>query len=95
MLESKAGKILVIVYALASIGLYLAAFGCNGVACSVYLVVPTMPWSFIFVQDLGLPFPLALYPVFILLNASVAYVIGAGAEWLYHVWQDRRKGPVI
>jgi len=42
-----------------------------------------MPWAYIFASDLGISFPWAMYPVFVLLNTSVAYVVGAGIEWVY------------
>jgi hypothetical protein len=52
-----------------------------------------MPWAFILTQDLGVAFPWALYPIFILLNASVLYVVGAGLEWLYYRFIDYRPFP--
>ncbi len=83
MLESKLGKLLVIAYTLLTIVAYAVSYSCGTGPCSLSIVVPIMPWAFIFSQDLGLQFPWAVYPVFVLLNASVAYVVGAGVEWLY------------
>jgi len=94
MLESRLGKVLVIVYALFAIITYLAAFACGTDSCGLYIVLPIMPWAFIVASDFGIAFPWALYPVFVLLNASVAYVVGAGIEWLYHRYQDSNEPAV-
>ena len=90
MLESRLGKLFVILYALFAIGTYVASFTCGATSCGLYIVLPIMPWAFILTQDLGVSFPWALYPIFVLLNASVAYVVGSGIEWLYHWYQDRK-----
>ncbi len=87
------GKILTIIYTLFTIAIYFASFACGTAACSLYIVLPIMPWAFILTQDLGVGFPWALYPIFILLNASVLYVIGAGLEWLYDRLTDRQQFP--
>ena len=91
VLESATGKIFVILYALLSIASYIGAFVCGTDACAVYLVVPILPWGFVMTHDLGLPFPWGLYPIFVLLNASVAYALGAGVEWMYrYLYGDER-----
>ncbi|MBP9760340.1 MAG: hypothetical protein KBD24_03150 [Candidatus Pacebacteria bacterium] len=83
ILESRVGKVCIILYTLFTITTYVLSIGCGTEACSLAIVWPILPWAFILVSDLGLSFPWAMYPVFVLLNASVAYVLGAGAEWLY------------
>ena len=80
MLESKAGKWCVILYTLFTIGVYVFSLGCLGETCGLSIVWPILPWAFILASDLGLSFPWAMYPIFVLLNASVAYVLGAGVE---------------
>ncbi len=89
MLESKLGKICIILYTLFTLGMYVTSFMCGTTTCGLYIVLPIMPWAFILTQDLGISFPWAIYPVFILLNASMVYVVGAGIEWLYHRYQER------
>jgi hypothetical protein len=82
---------LIILYTAFSIIMPVTTFVCGFEACSHYLVYPIMPWAFILTQDFGFDFPWAIYPVFLLLNISAAYVIGAGAEWLYHIYTERRS----
>jgi hypothetical protein len=84
ILESRFGKWCIIVYTLFTLGTYVFSFICEGESCGLFIVWPILPWAFILVSDLGLSFPWAMYPIFVLLNASVAYVLGAGVEWLYH-----------
>lgn len=91
ILESKIGKYFIITYALFAIGVYVFAFMCGDSSCSLYIVLPIMPWALILAQDLGLSFTWALYPIFILLNASVAYVLGAGIEWAYNRYLDHKE----
>ena len=93
MWDSRLGKILVIIYTLFTITIYFASFACGTAACSLYIVLPIMPWAFILTQDLGVGFPWALYPIFILLNASVLYVVGVALEWLYDRFIDNRPFP--
>jgi hypothetical protein len=88
MLESKIGKYFIIAYALFAIGTYVYVFFCGEGYCAVYIVVPIMPWAFILVEDLGFAFPWVLYPIFVLLNASVVYVVGATIEWGYNRYLD-------
>jgi hypothetical protein len=88
MLESRVGKLCIIAYTLFTIGTYAASLGCDSDACGLAIIWPILPWAFIMASDLGLSFPWVMYPVFVLLNASVAYVLGAGAEWLYHRIQE-------
>jgi hypothetical protein len=90
--ESNVGKVCVILYALLAIGTYVAAFLCGSANCGLYVILPVMPWAYIFTSDLGFSFPFAMYPVFVLLNASVAYIVGAGIEWTYY-WHLDRKTP--
>jgi len=90
MLESRVGKYCIIAYALFAIVSYGVSIGCGTEACSLAIIWPILPWAFILASDLGLSFPWAMYPVFILLNTSVAYVLGAGVEWLYHWYVDQR-----
>jgi hypothetical protein len=91
ILESRTGKLFIIAYTLFAIGMYIVSFTCGTEACGLYIVVPIMPWALIFAEDFGLSFPWAIYPIFVLLNASVAYVVGAGLEWSYHWYQERRE----
>ena len=91
MLESKVGKYFIIVYALSAIAVYIYTALCSGASCNLYIIVPILPWAFILTRDFGLSFPWAVYPIFILLNASVAYVLGAGIEWLYNRYLDRNE----
>ena len=95
MLESLVGKYFIIAYALFTLGVYVFVFYCTSNTCGVYIILPVMPWAFIWVEDLGLPFPSAMYPLFILLNASVAYVLGAVAEWLYNRYLDYKQGKKL
>lgn len=90
ILESKVGKVGIIIYTLFTIITYAFSLGCGTETCSLFIVWPILPWAFIVASDFGLSFPWAMYPVFVLLNASVAYVLGAGVEWLYH-WAYERK----
>jgi hypothetical protein len=67
------------------------AFYCGDSACGLYIVLPILPWASILTQDFGISFPWAVYPIFILLNASVAYIIGAGIEWTYNRYLDFKE----
>jgi hypothetical protein len=89
--ESKLGKYFVIAYTLFTMLVYFYVFVCTGISCNVYIVVPIMPWALILVRDLGMTFPLALYPVFILLNTSIAYFVGAVLEGLYVRYKDYKE----
>ncbi len=89
--ESKLGKYFVIVYTLFTMCVYLYVFMCHGISCNAYIVLPIMPWAMILVKDLGFAFPLALYPIFILLNTSVVYVLGAVIEGLYIKYFNKNK----
>ena len=82
--DSKIGKYFVITYALFTICVYLFVFSCGMASCGAYIVLPIIPWAFILVKDLGISFPWAIYPVFVLLNTSVVYILGVGIEWLYN-----------
>lgn len=95
MLESKVGKYFVITYALFALGVYAYVFFCSGATCSVYIILPVMPWALIWVRDLGLPFPWAIYPIFVLLNASVAYIAGVVVEWFFKKIFESREDKKI
>jgi len=92
ILESTLGKLCIATYALFVIGSYLYATGCGTEACSLTMVWPILPWAFILASDLGLAFPWAMYPIFILINTTVAYIIGAGVESLYRAYRERHTG---
>jgi|SRR3989339_49615 len=94
-LESVVGKYFIIAYALFALGVYVYVFFCTSSTCGAYIILPVMPWAFIWVEDLGLPFPWAIYPLFILLNASVAYVLGVTVEWLYSRYLDYKQGKKL
>ena len=89
--ESKVGKLFVIFYALFALGVYVYAFYCGDSTCGLYIVLPILPWASILTEDFGISFPWAVYPIFILLNASVAYVVGAGIEWTYNRYLDFKE----
>ncbi len=50
-----------------------------------------MPWALVMVGDIGISLPWAMYPVFILLNASVVYIIGVALEWSYNRYLDYKE----
>lgn len=89
ILESRTGTFCIVLYALFAIGSYFYALSCGAGICSVAIIWPILPWAFILVNDLGLAFPAAMYPVFVLLNVSVAYVLGATVEWVYRTVLSR------
>ena len=91
MLESRIGKYFIILYALFAFVVYIYAFSCGDSDCGLYIVLPILPWASIIAGDLGLSFPWAIYPVFILLNASVAYILGAAIEWTYNRYLDYKE----
>lgn len=79
--ESPFGKAGVIIYALGTIVVYGYVALCGVAVCGTWFIMPVLPWAYV-MRDLGLGFPLALYPVFVLLNASVAYILGTVVEWM-------------
>jgi hypothetical protein len=91
MLESRVGKYFIIAYAFFAIVVYVYAFSCGDNVCGLYIVLPILPWASIIAEDFGISFPWAVYPVFILLNASVAYVLGAAIEWTYNRYLDYKE----
>jgi len=95
MLESKLGKYFVIAYALATLVVYAIAFFCGSSTCSLYIIFPIMPWASILVGELGVSFPWMMYPVFVLLNASVAYAIGATIEWVRNRYLDHKEASKL
>lgn len=91
MLDSRYGKILVITYAVASVATYIFSYSCGTETCGLFIVAPILPWAWILTDELGLSFPWAVYPILVLLNASIFYVIGAAAEWLYDVATTKKE----
>jgi hypothetical protein len=91
MLDSRVGKILVILYALASLVTYIVAYSCGGDTCGLYIVAPILPWAWILTEEFGFSFPWAVYPILVLVNASIAYVVGAGLERVYEVLQEHKR----
>jgi hypothetical protein len=91
MLDSRIGKILIILFTACAIVMPIATLVCGFATCGHYLVYPIMPWAYIFTQELGFDFSWAVYPVFLLLNISAVYFIGALVEWLYHIYNERRS----
>lgn len=87
ILESNVGKWAIIIYTLFTISTYVTTVMCAKDWCDLVIVWPILPWAFIMVSDFGLAFPWGMYPIFILLNASAVYVLGAGVEWLYYRMQ--------
>lgn len=95
MLESRVGKYFIIAYALFAIGVFLITLSCGASACSLYIVLPIMPWALILAQDFGISFPWAIYPLFMLLNISVVYVLGASIEWAYNRYLDHKQAEKL
>jgi hypothetical protein len=95
MLESRIGKYFIIAYALLAIIVFIIAFSCGDSTCNLYIVLPIMPWAFILAEDFGLTFPWAIYPLFMLLNVSVAYVVGASIEWAYNRYLDHLQAEKL
>lgn len=79
-MDSRYGLIAVIVYAALSLIVFVASYYCATDVCAAYLTLPIMPWALIFARDLGLGLPIAVYPIFMLLNVSVLYVLGGAVE---------------
>ena len=90
ILESTFGKVCIIIYTLFAILSYVLSVACGAEACALAMVWPILPWAFILATDFGFSFTWVMYPVFVLLNASVSYVFGAGVEWLYHWYREVR-----
>ena len=91
MLDSRFGKILIIIFTIFAIVMPVITLVCGFDACGHYLVLPVLPWAYIFTQGLGFDFPWAVYPAFILLNICVVYTVGVVVEWLYHTYNDRHS----
>ncbi len=79
--DSKVGTVASSIYALFVIGTYIVVLQCGMASCGPYIIWPVMPWAYLVAGDFGLSFPWILYPIFLLLNIGVAYVLGAGIEW--------------
>jgi hypothetical protein len=82
MLDSKTGSWLVVVYVVVSMVLAGYSFICAWDSCSALIVTPVMPWAYLLDAELGVRLSIVLYPVLILLNASVAYAAGVAIDWL-------------
>ncbi len=101
MFDSRAGNVLVILYALLTIGVPAFSLVCFAPYCAPLVVVPILPWVLI-IRELGLSVPFATYPLFVLLNVVVFYFVGATLEHTYHSLKEgslhdkmlsfRRKG---
>lgn len=94
ILDSRFGKLFVIAYTLITLCTYVVSYSCGGDECGLYIVVPILPWAWILTNEFGLSFPWAVYPILILLNASMAYILGAGIEQIYIRWRDRNVKDV-
>jgi hypothetical protein len=81
MLDSKSGSWLVVVYVVVSMVLAGYSFICTWDSCSALIVAPVMPWAYLLDAELGMRLSIVMYPVLILLNASVAYTTGVIIEW--------------
>lgn len=89
LLESRIGKIAIIVYAVCTLAVYVYSFLCIGDTCGLAIVLPIMPWAYLLTEELQFHFPFAVYPILILLNVSLVYVLGAGAEYVYTRLKDQ------
>jgi len=54
------------------------------------MVLPTLPWTYLVVEQFGLNFSWAVYPAFLLLNICVVYALGVLLEWLYRAYKEHR-----
>jgi len=95
ILESRIGKYFIIAYGLCTFAVYGYVFFCTGSVCASYIVIPILPWAYVIVQNLHLVFPSAMYPIFILVNASIFYIIGATIEWVYDRYLDFKEGKKL
>lgn len=91
MLDSRLGKLFIIAFTLFAIVIPAITLVCGFEACGHYLVLPILPWAYIFIETFSFDFPWAVYPAFILLNICVVYTIGVIVEWLYHTYKDRHS----
>lgn len=94
LMDSRLGSLLVSLYAIASIVLAITSYICPLPSCGLLIVVPILPWAAIMGGQLGLPVPWGTYPLILLLNAAVLYIVGASIEWLYErYWREREDLP--
>lgn len=93
--DSRLGTVLIILYATFSLVVFVAQYFCATDVCAAYLVLPIMPWAYIFSADMSLNLPVTIYPVLMLLNVSVLYVIGAVVEHAYKTFKTRRDEPAF
>lgn len=93
--DSRLGTVLIILYATLSLIVFVAQYFCATDVCAAYLVVPILPWAYIFSADMSLNLPVTVYPVLMLLNVSVLYVLGAVVEHLYKAVRAKRDEPTF
>lgn len=89
ILESRFGKYCIIAYALFALGTYATSTACGDGSCSLAFILPIMPWGYLFTHELRMSFPFVLYPVMMLLNVSLAYILGAVAEYVWRRAKER------
>lgn len=73
-LGEKIGSICVIIYALFSVISAGASFFCTLTLCKAGLAYPVLPWPLLLASLLKMP--IAFYPVLLLLNAVLLYLLG-------------------
>lgn len=89
MLDSKTGSWLVAIYAMLSIAIAAYSFVCSWGQCKALVVGPIMPWAFLLESELGVNISIIIYPLLLLLNASVLYTLGVGIEWAYRSYTSK------
>lgn len=89
VLDSKTGSWLVTMYALGSMVLAAYSFLCTWKSCSALIVAPVMPWAFLLQSELGLNISVIVYPLLLLLNASVLYSLGVSIEWALRQYREK------
>ncbi len=73
-LGEKIGSVFVITYALLSMISAGASFFCTLTLCKAGLAYPVLPWPLLLASLLKMP--IALYPILLLLNATLLYLFG-------------------
>lgn len=79
MLKSRIGWISVACYFLLCAYYIIYAYNCSGYFCGLAVITPILPWALL---DGVIVFNTLVYILFMALNASIVYAIGAGAEKL-------------
>lgn len=92
ILESRVGKYCIIAYSIFALVTYVLSLSCGADACRLSFIAPIMPWGYLLTEEFGMKFPFVLYPVLMLLNVSLVYIVGAGAEYVWHRLRDKRLG---